>query len=288
MSLAASVWFTARGGTFAFYELPARAWEFGIGGLAVLLPRGILKLSSRWWVGFGWLGILAIVGSAYFITGTAYFPGWIALFPVLGTALTLIAGAEQPHRGAGTVLDSFPLQMLGMLSYSWYLWHWPFLVFSKAILPGISVAGKIAVAGIALVVAGVTHHFVENPIRFHPYLVKRATFSLFLAVALTFCSLTAANLSRRYAVRLAKAPEMKPILAAAKDNNDLPRQPCVSGRRSQDFKTCVFGNASSATNIVLFGDSHALQWYPPLLRMSAVTWLEVDDDIEVGMPHGRF
>ena len=140
MSLAASVWFTARGGTFAFYELPARAWEFGIGGLAVLLPRGILKLSSRWWAGFGWLGIFAIVGSAYFIRGTADFPGWIALFPVLGTTLALVAGAEQPHRGASILLDTAPLQMLGLLSYSWYLWHWPFLVFSKAILPGISVA----------------------------------------------------------------------------------------------------------------------------------------------------
>lgn len=288
MSLGASVWFTARGGTFAFYELPARAWEFGIGGLAVLLPRGILKLRSGWWAGFGWLGILAILGSAYFINGSADFPGWIALFPVLGTTLTLVAGAEQPHRGAGVVLDSAPLQMLGSLSYSWYLWHWPFLVFSKAILPSISVAGKTTVAAASLVVAGATHHFVENPIRFHPYLVKRATFSLLLAVALTFCSLSAANLSIRYAVRLANAPAMKPIMAAANDNNDLPRQPCVSAQDSQEFKTCVFGNASSATNIVLFGDSHALQWYPPLVRMSESHGWKLTTMLKLGCPATDF
>src|SRR5271166_5548935 len=83
ISLGVCVWSTARGGTFAFYELPARAWEFGIGGLAVLLPRGTLKLSSGWWSALGWLGILAILGSAHFI-GDNNFPGWIALFPVMG------------------------------------------------------------------------------------------------------------------------------------------------------------------------------------------------------------
>lgn len=33
-------------GTFAFYELPGRAWEFGIGGLAALLPSGSRRIHS--------------------------------------------------------------------------------------------------------------------------------------------------------------------------------------------------------------------------------------------------
>ncbi|MBL8052517.1 MAG: acyltransferase, partial [Nitrospira sp.] len=35
ISLGIGIGFTLKGGTFAFYELPARAWEFGIGGLAL-------------------------------------------------------------------------------------------------------------------------------------------------------------------------------------------------------------------------------------------------------------
>src|SRR5690349_18401435 len=119
-SLAISVWFTARGGTFAFYELPARAWEFGIGGLAVLLPRGALKLPARGWLALAWVGVLAILSSGYFLSGDGRFPGWIALIPVLGTVAAMVAGAEQPHRGVGALLDSAPLQMFGTLSYSWY------------------------------------------------------------------------------------------------------------------------------------------------------------------------
>ena len=263
-SFGASVWFTHTESTFAFNELPSRAWEFGIGGLAVLLPRGILKLSRNCWLAVGSLGCLAILGSEHFISRGSSFPGWIALIPVVGTVAALVGGSEQPHRGVGVILDSPPLQILGTLSYSWYLWHWPFLVHSTALFPNISVIGKAAAAAASLALAGITHHFVENPIRFHPYLVKRPALSLYLAGVVTLSSFGAAFLSIRVALRLEKAPAMKIITDAIEDISNLPRQQCVSLGESSDVKTCVFGNTSSATNVVLFGDSHAIQWFNPL------------------------
>ena len=269
ISLGTGVWFTANEGTFAFYELPARAWEFGIGGLAVLLPRGTLKIPFGWWLAFGWLGILAILGSAHFILGDTSFPGWIALIPVMGTVAALIAGAEHPRRGVGVVLYSDPLQMLGRLSYSWYLWHWPFLVFSAALLPNISIAGKTAAAAASLAVAGISHHFVEDPIRFHPSLLKRPALSLCLAATVTLCSLGAAFLSIWFAVHLANEPEMKTITAAIDDIARFERQQCVtSQRQSPEVKTCRFGDTSSGITIVLFGDSHAMSWFKPLQRIA--------------------
>lgn len=267
ISLGVGVWFTANEGTFAFYQLPARAWEFGIGGLAVLLPRGALRWPFGWWVAMGWLGILAILGSAHFIPGDANFPGWIALVPVLGTTVTLIVGAEHPRRGVGVVLHSGPFQVLGRLSYSWYLWHWPFLVLSAALLPNISIAGKTAAAAASLAVAAVSYHFVEDPIRFHPSLLKRPALSLYLAATVTLCSLGAAFLAMWFAVRLANEPEMKTITAAIDDIARMPRQQCVSLGQSPEAKTCIFGDASSRTHIVLFGDSHAVQWFNPLQRI---------------------
>ena len=269
ISLGTGVWFTANEGTFAFYELPARAWEFGIGGLAVLLPRGTLKIPFGWWLAFGWLGIFAILGSAHFILGDTSFPGWIALIPVMGTVAALIAGAEHPRRGVGVVLYSDPLQMLGRLSYSWYLWHWPFLVFSAALLPNISIAGKTAAAAASLAVAGISHHFVEDPIRFHPSLLKRPALSLCLAATVTLCSLGAAFLSIWFAVHLANEPEMKTITAAIDDIARFERQQCVtSQRQSPEVKTCRFGDTSSGITIVLFGDSHAMSWFKPLQRIA--------------------
>src|SRR6185312_5644746 len=112
-------------------------------GLAVLLPRGTLRISSGSWSAFGWIGILAILGSSHFINSEIGFPGWVAIIPVMGTVMALIAGTEHAKHGLGEMLSSAPFQMLGRLSYSWYLWHWPFLVFAAALLPNISVAGKI-------------------------------------------------------------------------------------------------------------------------------------------------
>src|SRR6188472_1033887 len=125
-------------------------------------------MSSLWWCSVGWLGIFAILASAHFIAGAGGFPGWVALVPVAGTVVALIAETEHPNRGIGVVLNTPPFQTLGRLSYSWYLWHWPFLVFAAALTPTITVAGKVAAVVASLAVAGISYRFVENPIRFHP------------------------------------------------------------------------------------------------------------------------
>jgi peptidoglycan/LPS O-acetylase OafA/YrhL len=268
LSFATCVWLTNHKPTSAFYGLPARAWEFGIGGLAVQLPVGALKLSRPGWLTVQFVGLLAILASAHFIGGDAGFPGWIALAPVLGTVVALIAGAEQPHAGAGKFLDWAPMQFLGTLSYSWYLWHWPFLVLSAALFPNMTVAGKIAAAILSLLMATVTHKLIENPIRFHPALVQRPVRSLYMAGMVTLFSLGIAFLCMRLANRLAHVPGMQAIMAAADDISSLPREQCVSLGESGEVKSCVFGNQSSATNVVLFGDSHAVQWFDPLRRIA--------------------
>jgi peptidoglycan/LPS O-acetylase OafA/YrhL len=284
VSLAACVWFTAHSGTFAFYQLPARAWEFSIGGLAVLYAPRKLRISLPGWVATGWLGVLVILASTFFISSSANFPGLIALAPVLGTVLALVAGAALPDGGVGVLLDSAPLQFLGKLSYSWYLWHWPFLVLSKTLLPNISVAGKISVALVSLLVAAITHHFVENPIRFHPELISRPTRTLYLAVSITICSLAAATLCMKYADRLANTPEMTRITAAVADIAAMPRQECVTSGESPEVKTCVFGNESGATSVVLFGDSHAIQWFNPLRRMAEAHGWKLTTIVKSGCP----
>jgi peptidoglycan/LPS O-acetylase OafA/YrhL len=284
VSLALCVWFTARGGTFAFYQLPARAWEFGIGGLAVLPTSGKLRVPPLGWVALGWVGVLTIIGSAFTISSGAGFPGLIALAPVLGTMIALVAGVELPGRGVGILLNSAPLQFLGKLSYSWYLWHWPFLVLSKALLPNISMVVKAGVAVVSLLVAAITHHFVENPIRFHPYLIARPSRAIYLAISITVFSLAAATLCMEYAGHLANTSEMKRITAAVDDIAAMPRQECVTLGESPEVKTCEFGVAAGATSVVLFGDSHAIQWFNPLRGIAEAKGWKLTTVVKSGCP----
>ena len=85
---------------------------------------------------------------------------------------------------------------------------------------------------------------------------------------MTLCLLGIAFLAMWFAVRLANEPEMKTITAAIDDIARMPREQCVSLGQSPEVKTCHFGDTSSGINIVLFGDSHAIQWFNPLQRIA--------------------
>jgi peptidoglycan/LPS O-acetylase OafA/YrhL len=285
LSLVTSIYYTDHGGVFAFYGLPARIWEFGLGALAVLLPGATLKISPAGCSILGWLGLAVILASGYFITSDLGFPGWIALVPVLGTVAVLAACAQQPSRGVAYLLDTAPLQFLGSVSYTWYLWHWPFLMFSAALFPGISVLGNTIAAAASLLVASFTHRFIENPIRFHPSLALHRGRTFALATVITAVSLVAAFLTLRVTDDLLNAPDLKTLTAAVGTNG--PPLECVSLGESPDVKSCEFGNTSSPVNLVLFGDSHAMQWFDPLRRIADSRAWRLTTFVKSGCPSAQ-
>ena len=164
-------------GDLAFYLAPARAWEFAAGaGLVLVAPRArSLSATAATVASIAGLGLIA-AASIWFDDTTA-FPGVAAVVPVAGTALLVVAG-ESPHRGPiRRALECRPSQWLGDLSYSWYLWHWPVIVFAAALWPGREVVvAAAAVASLAPALA--SYRLVENPIRYRPAISRTATLRL--------------------------------------------------------------------------------------------------------------
>src|ERR1700682_4610059 len=282
VSLAGCIYLTAHGSLLAFYGLHTRAWEFGLGGLVGLIPRGALALPRGAWLAIGWGGLLLIVGSVFLVTHEVGFPGWVALVPVIGTCAALVAGNELPRRGVGVLLGSRPFQLLGGLSYSWYLWHWPFLVLGMVLLPDLQVPGKILLALGALLAAALPHRFLENPIRFHPYLVPRPIATLCLGAALSGLCLVAAFGCLRLANALASTPQMGQISAAAHDISDMSYDRCISW--SEQVETCEFGVRAAPTRVVLFGDSDAIQWFNAVERIAAARAWQLTTVVKFGCP----
>ncbi len=282
VSLAGCIYLTAHGSIFAFYGLHTRAWEFGLGGLASLIVRGALALPRGAWLAIGWTGLLLIVGSAVLVTAEVGFPGWVALVPVIGTCAALFAGSELPRRGVGVLLGSRPFQVVGGLSYSWYLWHWPFLVLGMVLLPDLEVPGKILLALAALLAAALTHWLLENPIRFHPYLLPRPMATLLLGAALSGLCFVAAFGCLRLADALASTPQMGQISAAATDISDMYLDGCISG--SAQVETCEFGVRAAATRVVLFGDSDAIQWFNAVEQIAAARGWRLTTVVKFGCP----
>jgi peptidoglycan/LPS O-acetylase OafA/YrhL len=175
-SFAVSVGWTAADPAMAFFATPARAWEFGIGGLVgVLLPRISAGLAGRWRVLLSWAGLALIGYSLFAITSDDAFPGSIALIPVAGAALFLAAELrdgprnrpEYGLRGSPARLTSLrPVQWLGDNSYSIYLWHWPLLIAAPSVMHRpVNLPAKLVILLACLGLAGLSKRFIEDPVR---------------------------------------------------------------------------------------------------------------------------
>lgn len=104
----------------SYYLLPTRAWEMMIGGVACLYP---FKLKEDRKKIVEWTGLVLIIGSYFLISSENAWPGYLALFPVMGSFLLI-----QAQRNDSIITGNIIFQKIGSWSYSIYLWHWPFVV----------------------------------------------------------------------------------------------------------------------------------------------------------------
>ncbi len=262
ISFTGSVWLTHARQPWAFYLTPARAWEFGLGGLVrfVRVPRFV---TPRVRYHFGWLGFAAILAAAQLFTPATPFPGVAALLPSVGTAAVLLVGAEAPREGVGQLLAIDPLQGIGRLSYSWYLWHWPVLVLALTLAPELAPSRLVLCALMALALAAAAHRFLENPVRFSPVLARRPRLSLGLAAAMMTIGVGVALSSSWFARWEAALPEQRRF-AEASALDGMERVGCLEPDLESAVRECVFGDSTSPKMVVLFGDSHASQWFPAI------------------------
>jgi peptidoglycan/LPS O-acetylase OafA/YrhL len=262
VSFVGAVRLTGTHPAWAFYAAPARAWEFGLGGLASLLPVSAVRAWPAANRALGWLGLLMIVAATLSFSVNTSFPGVAALLPVVGTLAVLVAGPGAPATGVARLLAFAPLQRMGMLSYSWYLWHWPVLVLTAAVLPGLSLPGRLLCVFGSLGLAAVTYHTVERPIRFHRGLSLRPAFSLWFAALLTVSGGGVALGWRHAALQARESPRHQMFEQASRDRDQLG--PCNALWGDEDAEPCLFGDSASSVLIGLLGDSHAAHWFPAL------------------------
>jgi peptidoglycan/LPS O-acetylase OafA/YrhL len=262
LSFIGCIWLTSANPIAAFYLSPPRAWEFSIGGMLALMPTHWLtgRESLSKWLGVAGLFALALCG--VLIADSAKFPGYIAAIPVLATLAALQAGAGAPSSPAARWLNWRPLQYLGGISYSLYLWHWPVLIMAPEILHNDSAAFRAGCVALSVALAAMTHIAVENPVRFNSFLVSRSLLSLgIVALSMTIGV-------GGFAVWWAALNHSAQFRKFNQVRNDVPAfyaTGCAADLIDASPKLCSFGETSRPeSTMVLFGDSHAAQWFPAL------------------------
>jgi len=149
---------------WAFFMSPLRAWEFSLGAIVLLVKKN----SSRRFLSeiFLLTGFFTILGAAYFYSNSTFYPGAAALLPVIGTCAMLHAGENASPANAiiGRLVRTDFVQLIGNVSYSWYLWHWPVAVLLHELRYD-SPLEKFYGILMSFVLALLTLYLIENPVR---------------------------------------------------------------------------------------------------------------------------
>ena len=98
-SLAFSLWLTGVAQPWAFFSLPARAWELALGGL-LSLPLAATMVPRRIAPWLGWIGVALIVAAGFVLNDGTRFPGVAVLLPTIGSALVIASGLTPKRRPA--------------------------------------------------------------------------------------------------------------------------------------------------------------------------------------------
>jgi peptidoglycan/LPS O-acetylase OafA/YrhL len=263
LSLILSIIMTEVAPIWAFYSLPTRAWELGIGALLLFLPPPERTPRILPWMGFAVL----FVTSFYFNDSTV-FPGINALVPVLATAL-LIATIPIWPPILNNVANNRVSQWLGKISYPLYLWHWPVLVIpATALGRSLTLFERAVCIVLTVFLADMTNRAFEEPIRHlkiaprKVYLTAISTTALSLILAVVIATSVPSNVSTTgnepFTFNLAEVVA-KPIVVG---------DGCHVTHSGDESGECTYGDVNSDKTIVLYGDSHAAQWFPALEKIA--------------------
>ena len=288
-SLAYSIYSTGQEAGGAYFSTLTRGWELALGGALALAPASRLRLLPRpAAAALAWAGLGAIAFSAFRFNDSTLFPGYAALIPTLGTAAIIVAESATRSSTAAParLLSLGPVRHVGRISYSWYLWHWPPLVFAAAIWGKLSATEGLLVLAVSYVPAVLTNRLVEKPFLHSQTLTRYPRKALALGGACTVLSVvlglalfavtptipTKPATQAAGAEALRNGHDLQKTADAVRPNpreaKDLRPRMYADGCHldAPDVKTpeCVYGNPSSETTVVLFGDSHAMQWFPAL------------------------
>ncbi|GAA5018348.1 acyltransferase family protein [Kitasatospora paranensis] len=319
-SFALALHWTHRSVSLAYLGTPSRIWQFGVGALLAVLPWHRLPGPRPLRLLAGWAGALAIGWSAVRYDTTTPYPGWAALVPTLGAAAVVLAGT--PGRpgpapvgrtggfGVDRLLATRVPRAIGRLSYQLYLWHWPVLVLAEARLGVLGWPAKAALTAAAALPAAAVLHGVERPLRRNRTLTELPRRGISLGIAAVIVPVVLALVAGTGALRLigpAAPVDLQGLPPGAADGTSLLARPPAPGgpvvpdaaQARKDFPPdggcevapavtssppCLFGATGARERIVLLGDSHAGQWFSPLLAIAARRGWALEELVKQGCP----
>lgn len=241
----------------AYYLLPTRFFELLVGSCLALGWRYLPKPSVIVQNTLSLSGLALIIFGAFYLTEHHSFPGYNALYPVIGTAFIIYASGGL----VGRFLSTKPMIYSGNISYSLYLWHWPILAFIRYTSIELTLSAQVAVIVLTYLLSMFSYRFIEEPFRniklnqFTPIALKLYCLPAALIIGFALLGINQKGFESRFSNDL--VIQEKAVNSFASDS----RKNCHSALRNSERlpqKDCTFGKtAPIQTKIFVIGDSHA-------------------------------
>jgi peptidoglycan/LPS O-acetylase OafA/YrhL len=248
----------------AFYSPLTRFWELLSGSLVawILMQKSHLLKNNKRVVGiFAPSGLLLILFSYIYLDRYMNFPGFLAIFPVIGTMLIILSSSENWINK--TILSSRVFIWFGLISYPLYLWHWPLLSFAN-IMEGSNPSSliKIPIVLLSVLLAWGTFKLIEQPIRIKKLSKLQINTSILMMLFIGFLGYN--SYSREgYEFRQIGAYFQKLKI----DKTDPKCFDYAEKNQSEIFRYCRYNDVGSNETIAIIGDSHAAAAYPGLSKV---------------------
>lgn len=311
VSFGYSVYLTTVNQPFAYYHTFTRVWEFGIGGILALTIHRLVISPRLAWI-FGWLGLIGLISCAIILQVSELFPGYAALWPVLSAVLIIVAGNYSTNFSAFNLLSWKPLVKFGSISYAFYLWHWPLLIFYYAWFEteSVSLINGLLIMLVAAIFAYITIYGFELPIRKIQLSVWKTASIIVVLSGLIWISTTvyeeqALALPEINSELLSESADTHPgavtfmqdgrltplsefdepylpsLEVAEIDRSVIYEERCMVGKVTTQAKVCEYGSLTDYDyTVALVGGSHSAHWQPMLdelgktHNMKIVTYLK--------------
>ncbi|WP_411079202.1 acyltransferase family protein [Streptomyces sp. cmx-18-6] len=320
-SFALSLHWTEHSVSLAYLGTPSRVWQFGVGALLALLPWHLLRGPRPLRLLCGWGGAAAIGWCVVAYDASTPYPGHAALVPTLGTAAVILAAIPgrgerdvQGPYGVGRLLAGRAPRAVGRLSYNLYLWHWPVLVLAETRFGTLDWPAKTVWTLAAVLPALATLRWVERPLRRSRTVselprrglsvgVSAIVLPVVLALVVGTATLHLMGPATPVDVAglppgaasgpslLARAPgapavdEGPVVPSPAQARKDFPPDHgCQVAPEVTRSPECLFGAVDSPDRIVLLGDSHAGQWFSPMLALASQRGWALQELVKQGCP----
>lgn len=269
ISFALSIYLTQRASTGAFYLLPPRAWEMGAGALLAMLHRMRPGLVRSAWArndAIAASALIVLLASLTLLKGFA-FPGWAALPPVIATVALLNSADSRVNK---VMLGNRAMTFVGLVSYSWYLWHWPLMAFARIVSdtePPLGV--MLPLAGVSFLFAVASQKWIEQPFRQSrlsaPLTLRNYMAALLAVLAIPLAIFFEGGLPQRLSMSALQGE------AVAKEGRSTECLANFKAEAPPASATC----SPAKPAIALLGDSHAAAISPGLLRAARLQGLTV-------------